>query len=80
MYIFFSLIPATFLVVVGYFVLFSSTKTEGAVKTFGQILAIWIFILAAILPVAGAYATYAGFPSIGAMMRPMHPEGAPKVR
>ena len=80
MYIFFSLLSATFLVVVGYFVLFSSTKTEGAAKTFGQILAIWIFVLAAILPVAGVYATYAGFPSIDAMMRSMHPDGAPKVR
>ena len=80
MYLFFSLFPATILVVVGYFVLFSSTKTGGAVKTFGQILATWIFILAAILPVAGAYATYAGFPSIDAMMRSMHPEGVPKVK
>ena len=80
MYILFSLIPATFLVVLGYFVLFLSTKTNGARKTFGQILAIWIFILAAIPPVAGAYATYAGYPSIGAMMRSMHPEGASKVR
>ena len=80
MYFFFSLIPATLLVVLGYFVLFSSTKTEGAVRTFGQILAIWIFVLAAILPVAGGYATYAGFPSIDAKMRSMHPEGAPRVR
>lgn len=78
MYIFFSVIPATFLVVVGYFVLFSSTKAAGAVKTFGQILAIWLFILAAIFPVAGTYATYAGFASIGEMMRSMHVEGAPK--
>lgn len=80
MYILISLIAATFLVVVGYFVLFSSTKTEGVVKTFGQILAVWIFILAAILPVTGAYATLAGFPSIDAMMRSMHPEGVPKVK
>lgn len=80
MYFFFSLMPATLLVVLGYFVLFSSTKTAGVVKTFGQILAIWIFILAAILPVAGAYATYAGFPSISTMMRSMHHEGSPYGR
>lgn len=80
MFFFFSLIPATFLVVLGYFVLFSSTKTDGGVRTFGQILAVWLFILAAILPVAGAYATYAGLPSLGAIMRSMHPEGAPNVR
>lgn len=33
---FFSLIPATVWLVVGYFVLFSSTKTQGAVQKFGQ--------------------------------------------
>jgi hypothetical protein len=31
---FFSLIPATICVVLGYFVLFSSTKTQGAVQMF----------------------------------------------
>ncbi|HSC93429.1 MAG TPA: hypothetical protein VLC73_00510 [Burkholderiales bacterium] len=80
MVFFFSLIPATFLVVVGYFVLFSSTRTEGAVKTFGQILAVWLFVLAAVLPAAGAYATYVGLPSMDAMMQSMHPELAPKPR
>ena len=72
MYFSFSLIPATLSVVLGYFILFASTKAQGAVKTFGQILAVWVFILAAALPVAGAYATYAGVPPIGAMMRSMH--------
>jgi hypothetical protein len=33
---FFSLIPATIWVVLGYFILFSCTKTQGAVKTFGH--------------------------------------------
>lgn len=77
MYFLLSLIPATLSVVLGYFVLFSSTKTQGAVKTLGQILAIWIFILATVSPMAGAYATYAGLPPIGAMMRSMHSEGNP---
>lgn len=71
MLFFFSLLPATLAVVLGYFVLFSSAKAEGAVKTFGQILAVWIFVLAALLPLAGAYATYAGF-SPGESMRSMH--------
>ena len=64
MYFLFSIIPATLAVVLGYFILFSSTKTQGAVKTFGQVLAIWVFILAAVFPAAGAYATYAGLPSM----------------
>ena len=75
MYFSFSLIPATLSVVLGYFILFSSSKAQGAVKTFGQILAVWVFILAAALPVAGAYATYAGLPSISATMRSMHSGG-----
>jgi len=46
-------------------------KSEGGVKTFGRILAVWIFILAALLPLAGGYATYVGF-SPGESMRQMH--------
>jgi hypothetical protein len=72
MYFFFSLIPATLAVVLAYFILFSSNKTEGAVKTLGQILAIWVFVLAALFPLAGGYATYAGLPTIATMMRSMH--------
>jgi hypothetical protein len=56
----FSLFPATILTVVGYFVLFSATKSDGAVKTFGKILATWVFILAVFPPIVGAYVTVAG--------------------
>ena len=72
MYFFFSLIPATLAVVLAYFILFSSSKTGGAVKTLGQILAAWVFILAAVLPIAGGYATYADLPSVASMMQSMH--------
>jgi maltodextrin utilization protein YvdJ len=71
MWFFASLIPATIWVVLGYFILFSSTKSQGAVQKFGQILALWVFIIAALLPLAGAYATLSGF-SLESMMRPMH--------
>lgn len=71
MLFFFSLVPATLAVVLGYFILFSSTRAEGAVKAFGQVLAIWVFILAAVLPLAGAYASFTGFSPIDAM-RSMH--------
>jgi len=71
MWFFVSLIPATIWVVLGYFILFSSTKSEGAVEKFGQILAVWVFIIAALLPLMGAYATLSGF-SVEAMMEPMH--------
>ncbi len=69
----FSLIHATFVVTLGYFILFSSTKTEGAVQLFGQILAIWVFVIAAFFPVMGAYVTLAGLcPSIETIMKSMH--------
>ena len=71
MFFFFSLIPATLAVVLGYFILFASTRAQGGVRTFGQILAVWVFILAAVFPLAGAYATYAGFSPTEAM-RSMH--------
>jgi maltodextrin utilization protein YvdJ len=71
MWFFASLIPATIWVVLGYFILFSSTKSEGAVQKFGQILAVWVFVIAALLPVMGGYATLSGF-SLEAMMKPMH--------
>ena len=67
MWLFFSLIPATLGVIVGYFILFSSTKAQGGVRAFGQILAVWVFVITVLLPIAGAYATFAGFSLEGAM-------------
>ncbi len=64
---FFSLIPATMLVTIGYFVLFASGKTEGGVQTFGRILATWIFLIALLPPVAGAYVTFSGLCPIAQM-------------
>lgn len=72
MYFFLSLVPATVVVIVGYFVLFSATRAQAGVKTFGQILAAWLFVLAVAFPAAGAYATFAGIAPIGEMMRSMH--------
>ncbi len=57
---FFSFMPATCFLVIGYFVLFSSTKAEGGVKKFGQVLAIWLFIITTFIPVAGVYITISG--------------------
>ncbi len=65
----FSLFPATMLTVFGYIVLYFSTKADGAVKAFGKILAIWVFVLAAIPPIIGAYVTIAGICPIDTMMQ-----------
>ena len=56
----FSFIPATIFLVIGYFVLFSSSKAEGNIKKFGQTLAIWVFIVALFFPICGAYVTFSG--------------------
>jgi hypothetical protein len=57
--------------ILGYFVLFSSTKAEGAVKKFGQVLAIWIFIIALFPPIMGAYVTLAGLCPIPEIIKTM---------
>ena len=69
---FFSLIPATMIVIIGFFVQFASTKSDGRLKKFAQILAIWLFIIAALFPLGGAYATLAGLCPMEAMMEQMH--------
>ena len=67
-----SLLPGTIWVVLGYFILFSSTRSQGPVQIFGRILAIWVFILAGFFPIAGAYVTLSGLCPIGAMMQSLH--------
>ena len=68
---FLSFMPATFWAVIGYFVLFSSTKAEGGVRTFGHILSVWIFLIAAFIPLAGAYVALAGLCPIEEILRTM---------
>ena len=55
-----SLFPATIWLVVGFFVLYTSNKAEGAIRKFGKILAIWTFVIAALLPICGAVLTISG--------------------
>jgi hypothetical protein len=69
---FISFMPATFWLVVGYFVLFSSTKAEGGVKTFGTVLAIWIFVITAFIPIAGAYVAFSDLCPLEEIIENMH--------
>ena len=55
-----SLIPATVWIIIGFFVLFASTKAEGGLRKFGQVLAIWVFVIASFFPIAGAYMAISG--------------------
>ena len=48
-----------------------STKTDGTVQMFGRVLAIWLFIIAALFPVMGAYVTLAGLCPIGDIIQAM---------
>ncbi len=71
---FFSLIPATVWAVIGFFVLYVSTKADGGLSKFGRALAIWAFVIAALFPLAGAYVTLAGLCPMEAMVETMHSE------
>ena len=62
MIFFISLIPATVLVVVGYFVIYTATRAEGGVKGLGKYLGAWIFFLAGVSILAGLYASTVGIP------------------
>lgn len=66
---FFSFVPATFWAIVGYFLLFSSVKSEGVVSTLGRGLAVWTFILSGLIVLAGAYITVTGMCPINALMQ-----------
>ena len=67
----FSLIPATFFVLLGYFVLFSARKADSNIGKFGLILAIWLFIIAVFFPIFGAYVTLSGQCPMTEMMQQM---------
>ncbi len=55
-----SLIPATLFVMLGYIILVSASESQGGLQTFGQALAVWVFILAALFVLAGAGASVFG--------------------
>ncbi len=55
-----SFVPATLFLAIGYLVLVSSAKAEGARRRFGEILAIWVFIVALIIPIIGVLITLSG--------------------
>jgi uncharacterized membrane protein (DUF485 family) len=69
---FFSLMPATICLTIGYFVLFAASKADGGIKTFGWVLAIWLFVIAAFIPIAGAYVTLAGLCPMEEILRTLH--------
>lgn len=65
----FSFMPATFWVVIGYVVLVLASRAEGRLATFGRLLAIWVFMIAGAILLAGAYVTQADMCSLDALMQ-----------
>lgn len=72
----FSLIPATVIAVVGFFVLFASARAEGTVQKVGKVLGIWIFVLALLPLVGGAYVAVTGQCPLGGHMSGYHMSGS----
>jgi len=55
-----ALIPATALTVAGYFVLFLSNRSEGALRSFGKYLGFWAFTLAGLVILGAIFAAAHG--------------------
>ena len=54
------LLPATALTIAGYFVLYLSGRSEGALRTFGKYLGFWAFTLAGLLILGAVFAAAHG--------------------
>ena len=73
---FFSFLPATIWLVLGYFIMFSSTKADGKMRVFGRLLAIWAFVIAAFIPMMAAYVTLNDLCPLAALFESMHSTAA----
>jgi hypothetical protein len=68
-----ALLPATALTVAGYFVLYLSSRSEGALRTFGRYLGFWAFTLAGLVILGALFAAaHGGHRCPGYGMRGMH--------
>lgn len=76
---FFSLIPATIFLVVAYFVFFASARAEGTIRRFGNILAIWVLVIAVFFPICGFYVTVTGRCPMDKMMQQMEMPVKPPI-
>ncbi len=74
---FFSFLPATAWLVIGFFILVAATRVDGGLRTFGRALGIWALLIALMLPVMGAYVTLSGACPMESMMQDMVPDESP---
>ncbi len=66
----FSFVPGTVFLVLAFFVVISSTRAEGTMRRLGQVLAIWLLVVALFFPACGLYVTVSGLCPMGNMMQP----------
>jgi len=57
---FLALLPATALTIAGYFALYLSARSEGALRTFGRYLGFWAFTLAGLVILGSLFAAAHG--------------------
>ncbi|TLY94631.1 MAG: hypothetical protein E6K23_04230 [Gammaproteobacteria bacterium] len=57
---FLALLPATALTIAGYFALYLSARSEGALRTFGRYLGFWAFTLAGLVILGSIFAAAHG--------------------
>ena len=57
---FLALLPATALTIAGYFVLYLSARSEGALRAFGRYLGFWAFTLAGLVILGSMFAAAHG--------------------
>ena len=69
-----ALLPATMLVIAGYFVLFLANRSEGQQRTFGRYLSFWAFTLAGLV-ILGALFAAASRPQFRGFGGPGNPGG-----
>jgi hypothetical protein len=74
---FFSFLPATGWLVIGFLVLFAASRTEGGLRSFGRVLGAWALVIALMFPVMGAYVTLSDACPMEAMMESMHSQQSP---
>ena len=82
---FLALLPATALTIAGYFVLYLSARSEGALRAFGRYLGFWAFTLAGLVILGSIFAAAHGhrhcpFFAMHGMHERMHGAWPPEER
>lgn len=69
-----TLVHVTAIAVIGFFVLFAASKSDGMIRILGNLLAVWLFVLAVLVIVVTATAAiFGGVPSgVSLMDRMQH--------